>query len=167
MKKYLIVILALGFVLSCKNETKNNTVLEETIQKEISYTSFGEKITVDSALSKETMLTQFKNMKAGDTINTKMVGKINEVCSKKGCWMKLDLGDEKEVMVRFKDYGFFMPLDAKGEVVISGKAFVTETSVEDLRHYAEDAEKSTEEIEAIIKPKLTYAFEAYGVLLKE
>jgi len=40
-------------------------------------------------------------------------------------------------MVRFKDYGFFMPLDASGkEVIVAGKAFVTEVSVADLKHYS-------------------------------
>jgi hypothetical protein len=44
---------------------------------------------------------------------------------------------------------------------------VSETSVEELRHYAEDAGKSQEEIEAITEPKKTYSFVADGVLLKE
>lgn len=166
MKKYLAFLFALSFLMACKNETKNDTVLDETINQEIAYASFGEKIAAEDALSIDQMAMQYKNMKIGDTINTKMLGKINEVCSKKGCWIKLDLGN-KEVMVRFKDYGFFMPLDAKGEVIINGKAFIDETSVNDLRHYAEDARKSKEEIEAITKPELTFAFEADGVLLKE
>ena len=81
--------------------------------------------------------------------------------------MKLDLGNDQEAMVRFKDYGFFMPLNAEGEVIVNGKAFVSETSVEELRHYAEDAGKSAEEIAAITAPKRTYSFEADGVLLKQ
>ena len=80
---------------------------------------------------------------------TKVQGTIKEVCTKKGCWMTLDLGDEKDLMVRFKDYGFFMPLDAKGDVIINGFATISETSVEDLKHYAEDAGASELEIEAI------------------
>ncbi len=166
MKEHLTFLVALSFLMACKNETKNNIVLDETINQEIAYASFGKKIVADSALSIEYMAMQYKNMKIGDTITTKMSAKINEVCSKKGCWMKLNLGDD-EVMVRFKDYGFFMPLNATGEVIINGKAFIDETSVNDLRHYAEDAGKSKEEIEAITKPKLNYAFEADGVLLKE
>ena len=53
--------------------------------------------------------------------------------------MTLDMGNEKDLMVRFKDYGFFMPLDAKGDVIINGFATISETSVDELRHYAEDA----------------------------
>ncbi len=167
MKKYITLLLVAGFLMACKNETKNNTVLDETINEEIAYASFGEKIVADDALTTELMAVQYKSMKIGDTINAKMSAKINEVCSTKGCWMKLDLGDDKEVMVKFKDYGFFMPLNAEGEVIINGKAFIDEMSVNDLRHYAEDAGKSKEEIEAITEPKLTYSFLADGVLLKE
>ena len=79
----------------------------------------------------------------------------------------LDMGDEKDLMVRFKDYGFFMPLDAKGDVIMSGFATISETSVEALKHYAEDAGASEQEIEAIIAPELTYSFEADGVLLAQ
>ena len=62
---------------------------------------------------------------------------------------------------------FKMSKSLKGEVIINGKAFVTEVSVDEQRHYAEDAGKSTEEIAAITKPKRTLSFEADGVLLKE
>jgi hypothetical protein len=79
--------------------------------------------------------------------------------------MTLSTETEKDVMVRFKDYGFFMPLDAKGSVIVNGKAYISETSVEDLKHYAEDAGASEDEIEAIVSPKRTYSFEADGVLL--
>lgn len=104
----------------------------------------------------------------GDTINVKFASKIKEVCSKKGCWMKLPLGDDAETMVRFKDYGFFMPLDSNDrEVIIEGKAFVKETSVKELQHYAEDAGKSKEEIAKITTPKMEFSFEANGVLMKK
>jgi len=61
-----------------------------------------------------------------------------------------------------------MPKNIAGEeVIVNGKAFVTETSVEELRHYAEDAGESEEDIMKITAPKKTYAFMADGVLLKE
>jgi len=165
MKKLLILILVVTFISSCKEEKNNN--IESTQVEDIAYASFGKEIPADGAISASEMYDQYLTMKIGDTIMSKVSAKINEVCSTKGCWMKLDLGDNKEVMVRFKDYGFFMPLNAKGDVVINGKAFVTETSVEELRHYAEDAGKSKEEIIAINKPEKTYAFEADGVLLRK
>ena len=55
----------------------------------------------------------------------------------------------------------------KIELDYEGKAFVKETSVEELKHYAEDAGKSKEEIAKITEPKLEMSFEASGVLMKK
>ncbi len=167
MKK-IILFTALGLAfISCKNETQTTENKVEDIKKEIAYASFGMEINDADALESKRMMEDYKTMKEGDTINSKMKAKIKEVCSAKGCWMTLDMDGENEVMVKFKDYGFFMPLNAEGEVVVNGKAYVSETSVEELRHYAEDAGKSEEEIAAITEPKRTLSFEADGVLLKQ
>ena len=170
--KNIVLILAMALVaFSCKNESKDNSVTTKDVStetsKELAYNSFGMEINDDDALSADRMMTHYNGMKVGDTLNAKMRGTISEVCSKKGCWMKLDMGNDKVVRVTFKDYGFFMPLNATGEVVVNGKAFVSETSVDDLKHYAEDAGKSADEIAAITLLEITYAFEADGVLLKK
>lgn len=170
MKRLLVFAAVLSIALSsCKVEKKGekSTTNDTEVQK-IEYASFGEKITDAEAISADEMRAKFKNLKAGDTLNVKFASTINEVCKKKGCWMKLDLGEEQESMVRFKDYGFFMPLNADAkEVVVNGKAYVTEISVDELQHYAKDAGKSEEEIAQITEPKYTYAFEADGVLIKK
>jgi hypothetical protein len=168
MKKIVqIVVLSLVVLFGCKDaETKKET---EVVKEEVNLNlkAFGEKISEENALTSEEMLAKFNNMNVGDTIQVKFASKINEVCSKKGCWMKLPLGEETETMVRFKDYGFFMPLDSKDrEVIVEGIAFVKETPVDELKHYAEDAGKSAEEIAKITEPKKEYAFEAHGVLMK-
>ena len=165
MKKVLFALLLVAIVFACKNESKTEEVIEES--QEMAYASFGDKIEANGAITASEMAERFNSLSAGDTLITKVSAKINEVCSSKGCWMKLDLGNSDEVMVRFKDYGFFMPLNAEGEVIINGKAYVTETSVDELRHYAEDAGKTAEEIAAITKSEKTFAFEADGVLLKQ
>ena len=154
MKNILALLLIFGLLISCKNETK-----------ELAYSSYGKEITDTDALSSERLMAHFDTMKVGDTLNTKMKGAITEVCSKKGCWMKLDIGNDKIVRVTFKDYGFFMPLDATGEVVVNGIAYIKETSVADLKHYEEDAGKSAKEIAKITEPEVTMSFEADGVLL--
>ncbi|TVZ55877.1 uncharacterized protein DUF4920 [Lutibacter sp. Hel_I_33_5] len=161
--KNLTTLLCLMLMFSCKTEKKEKV---EAPQK-IAYQSFGEKITDTDVLASTKMLEKFNDLKVGDTIDIKFSSKINEVCSKKGCWMKLSLDSTKQTMVRFKDYGFFMPLDSEGsDVIVEGKAFVKETSIDELRHYAEDAGKSKEEIAKIIAPKTTFSFTANGVLLK-
>mgnify|MGYP003736342117 CR=1 FL=1 len=132
------------------------------------YASFGKKITKEGAITKEQMNAKYAKLKKGDTVNVKFVSKINDVCSKKGCWMNLDLGKGEKAFVKFKDYAFFMPLNSAGsEAIVNGKAFVSVESVEELRHYAKDAGKSKAEIEKITKPERSYGFMADGVLIKE
>ena len=92
---------------------------------------------------------------------------ILECCRKKGCWMTIDMGEGKSMRVTFKDYGFFVPLNADGRVAtLKGAASVDTVDVETLRHFAEDAGKSKEEIEAITEPEYELTFEATGVLIK-
>jgi hypothetical protein len=101
-----------------------------------------------------------------DTVHTTLKATVSEVCQAKGCWMTVHDKNSSptEIMVRFKDYGFFVPKDIGGrEVIVEGKAFKSVTSVDELRHYAEDAGKSKEEIEAITTPEETFSFEATGV----
>lgn len=100
-------------------------------------------------------------------VDTKLEGTIEACCAKKGCWMTMPLADGSSMRVRFKDYGFFVPKDAGGKIaVIEGKAFNDTTSVADLRHYAEDAGQSKEEIEKITEPEIAINFEATGVIIK-
>jgi hypothetical protein len=70
-------------------------------------------------------------------------------------------------MVTFKDYGFFVPLESGGKTALmKGIAYYDTISVEMLKHYAEDAGKSEEEIALITEPELAISFEASGVKLK-
>ena len=93
-------------------------------------------------------------------------GKVIEVCQEKGCWMKLERDNGEKLMVKFKDYGFFMPKNIVGkEVILDGEATIKEVSVKQQRHYAEDAGKSKEEIEKIKEPKKELQFVAKGVLV--
>lgn len=65
-------------------------------------------------------------------------GKVRQACQKKGCWMELADGDSKGpgVRVKFKDYGFFVPLDSAGSTVkVEGVVSVTELSEEQAKHY--------------------------------
>jgi len=142
----------------------------ETKDKEVkvAYASFGSKIAADKALSKDEMMKKYASLKKGDTVAVKFKSKIKDVCKKKGCWMSMELPNSKEAFVRFKDYGFFVPLNAdNADAIVSGKAFLDVISVEELKHYAKDGGKSQEEIDKIIAPKITYAFTADGVLIQE
>ncbi len=134
---------------------------------DVSYSSFGDSITADHAISKEDLFSKYESMKEGDTLNLKFSSKINDVCQKKGCWMNVDLGKGQAAFVKFKDYGFFMPLNSKGEeVIINGKAFLSIESIEEQKHYAKDAGKSQAAIDSITSPLKSYSFVADGVLIK-
>lgn len=157
----LVFVLALGFT-ACKTEKK-----EEATKKAETFVSFGDKISADDAISKEEMAKKFDGLQKGDTITVKFITKIDEVCQKKGCWIKVPLDNEKTSFVKFKDYAFFMPFNSAGsEIVLNGKAFKNEVSVKELQHYAKDAGKSEAEINKITEPKVTYSFVADGVLLE-
>lgn len=105
-----------------------------------------------------------KSMQGKESMELKVSGKIVDVCQEKGCWMTVDTGNGNEIRVKFKDYAFFVPKDASGKkTVIEGEAKMETVDVATLKHYAEDAGKSKEEIEAITEPETKLTFVATGV----
>jgi len=110
-----------------------------------------------------------KQLDTQDSLNVVVKAKVSEVCQTKGCWMNLvdnQSQTDEQLFVKFKDYAFFVPKDISGkEVLIEGVAYREETTVDELRHYAEDAGKSAEEIAAITEPVQEKKFMASGVVL--
>ena len=126
---------------------------------------YGEKITTDGAMDIADIPAKLKSTEA---IDTKIKAKIVDVCPKKGCWLKLQVNDSTTAMVKMKDYGFFLPVAAKGKtVVLDGEVKMKTTSVAELKHYAEDAKKSKEEIAAINKPEKEIRVTAKGIVVVE
>lgn len=171
MKKLIFILAVAGALHACKNQETTETaeVPESTPVEEstIAYKSYGDEISAEGVIDSQDLMEKYKAMEVGDTLDLKVVAKVNEVCQNKGCWMKVAMEDE-EAMVRFKDYGFFMPKDIAGkDIIAEGKAFIEEMSVDAQRHYAEDGGATPEEIAAITEPKLTHSFLAHGVLISE
>lgn len=166
--KYIFTFLILfTLIISCKDKAQQPEE-PEVVTEEIAYASFGDKIDDDNVMTTKQMTDTYNSMTVGDTINAKMTATVIEVCQAKGCWMTLNLDNGEEAMVKFKDYAFFMPKDIAGkDVILNGNAYVNEVPVEEQRHYAEDAGKTTEEVAAITEPKKTFSFEADGVLIKQ
>ena len=171
MKKIILLMAIAATTFSCNQEAKeeNDQEAVDTVaaEEEIQTTgNFGEAITEDGAMP-ASELTAF--MEGKDSVDVKVKGSILATCSKKGCWMDIDLGEDQKLKVRFKDYGFFVPKEgAEGKTAIfEGKAYFDTLTVEILQHYAEDDGKSAEEIAAITEPKVSLAFEAKGVIIKE
>lgn len=90
-------------------------------------------------------------------------GPIDSVCKVKGCWVRVGATDEN-VLVRFKDYGFFLPLDASGEIVLEGDLKVEEIPVATLRHYLEDEGRHAEAAK-ITEPQTKVTFLATGAAI--
>lgn len=167
MKRIVLLVIGLSLVVACNSNNKNEEPVVESDNTKLAFQSFGDKITAEGVLSREEIIEKYKNLKPGDSVAVKFTSEVKEVCQNKGCWMKMDMGEE-QAMVRFKDYGFFMPKDIAGQqVIVEGYAFVEEMSVEDQRHFAEDAGKTPEEIAAITTPKRTLSFLSNGVLIPE
>ena len=69
----------------------------------------------------------------------KVSGVIEEVCQMKGCWMTLRNESGSTIRVTFKDYGYFVPKDISGKmVIVQGEAVRETIDEEEARHYAED-----------------------------
>lgn len=132
-------------------------------QTDVSY--HGKKISEKGAIPATQLVTK---MGGKDKMPAKVEGTVEDVCKMKGCWMKVKTGDGQVMRVSFKDYGFFVPKDIVGKtVVLEGTAETTTTPVAELRHYAEDAGKSKEEIEKITQPEKALTFVADGVIVKK
>jgi Domain of unknown function (DUF4920) len=152
---------------SAKKEVSESVAYEAFQKNKGNGKTFGEKVTAKDALTYDQMLAKLSKTEKMD--NVKVMGTVEAVCKAKGCWMNIKSETNKPSMfVKFKDYAFFMPKDIAGKkVVMIGNAFKETTSIEDLRHFAQDEGKSKEEIEKINKPKEEMKFMANGVLILE
>lgn len=151
--KYLLNLFALFFIFSCSTAQMSEDGF------------FGESFSPEKPIGVEELKT---SLVSNDKVDAVVKGKVESVCQKKGCWMNIVSDSGESVFVKFKDYGFFMPLDLAGkEVVMNGYALKEVTSVEELQHYAEDEGLSKEEIEKIQSPKEEYKFMASGVFLAQ
>ena len=157
-----------GFLAACSSEPQKSTSTESTkVESELgNFDAYGEVISPDSAIDATMLVAEMGN---APTYDTKIKGKLVEVCQKKGCWMKIDIGNGETMRVSFKDYGFFVPTDKDlmvgKEVIFQGTAKFEKISVEDQKHYAEDAGESKEAIDAITEEDTNLSFEAVGVLV--
>lgn len=130
------------------------------------YDSYGAVIQPDGAISTTELAS---TMAKADSADVKLQAEVITSCKKKGCWMDVKMPDGSSMKVRFVDYGFFVPTDGlQGKTAIlqgrASKEVITEAM---RRHYAHDAGKSKEEIEAITGDKIELSFLAEGVLIKQ
>jgi len=162
---FFIAFLFTGLMMfqSCNSNPPGATKTVKIEGNKFKGESFGAGITATSYKEYGEVITALEKSKE---VNATFKAIVNEVCQTKGCWMTLSVKNQPEMMVQFQDYGFFMPKGISGkEVLVQGKAFKEITPVDELRHMAEDAGKSKEDIAAITKPKEELKVLATGVLL--
>jgi len=150
MKYIFPIIIVAALMTSCGEDTSG-------------YEYYGDTITAEGAIPASQLIATVGDKQM---MNLKVEGKIESCCQKKGCWTEVFVNDSETVHVTFKDYGFFVPKDAGGKTIImEGVAKYDTTNVDMLKHLAEDAGKSKEEIEKITEPEYELVFEASGVII--
>lgn len=166
MKKIAFFLINVALLSACNNTTNQE---EEKINSEnseitVDYQYYGDTISMDGAVEATEL---FAMMTESDSMNVKVKGTVNGSCKMKGCWMKMDVGDGKEMHVSFKDYGFFVPKNLDGETAtIEGYAKIDTLDVDYLQHLAMDGGKSEEEIAKITEPEVTLTYVATGVIIE-
>lgn len=157
MKKLLFAAFAI-FALSTLNAQPPQVPAEAGAK-------FGKATTADNAVSIEEFVKVMATKEEGKPHEAKIVGVVTEVCQKEGCWIKVQ-SPNGNMMVKMKDHKFAVPVVLNGKkIVIDGVATQTTTSVKQLKHFAEDAGKSKEEIAKITEPKKEIVIQAAGILV--
>ena len=111
MKQFFIFTLVGLSIISCK-ETRSQQEDVATISEEATPSPlnvFGDDFKNETTLTAFELGDIYKNLKVGDTVKVTFEGPVEEVCQAKGCWMTIDVGAVDPVMVKFKDYAFFVP----------------------------------------------------------
>ena len=160
--KYLAITISFFITLSACQNTDSKTSEKAEAKN---YSIYGDSsITLDGAIETEELMTMLEST---DSADVKLTAEVVGVCKMKGCWMDVKVDDSTTMLVRFKDYGFFVPTSGvEGKTaILQGEATYETLEVEQVRHYAEDAGKSKEEIELITEPEYIFSFTASGVII--
>ena len=99
-----ISLLFLAVILISCNNTNENPILNSKSESQ-SYKFYGKVISQDSIKNLEVEKESLMNT---GIKSSKISGRIVETCSKKGCWMTLDTGEDT-LFIKFRDYAFFVP----------------------------------------------------------
>ena len=163
----LLILSILSAALTLSGESRAQDQKPQKLNPEV-YDHFGTGITTG-----EKPLSLAEALKASAKLANKTIrlqAPITAVCQTKGCWMNLgkpDANGNPPVFVKFKDYGFFMPKDSSGRTaIVEGTMTVKQETVEETKHYLEDAGKP-EEAKKVTQGRKILRFMASGVAIKK
>lgn len=155
MKGILTVIAALSLSVASYAQDKGNF--------------YGEKFEQKTPVEVPAFMKTMKDIK-GTTLkiyDIQVKGTIEEVCQSAGCWIRLKNTEGEHVFVKFKNH-FTIPMDLAGSgAIVHGVASKKIISVDDQKHYAEDAGKTADEIAKITAPKEEVRIDASGIWIQK
>lgn len=169
-----LVYLSIVVFISCNSATNKGVVdfdnggdnYAEVIGQDQNGYFYGSMFNIEQEVPFTQMIRQLHTQ---DTVYVTVSGYVESVCQAKGCWANFVEDKDRSsasLFVKFKDYSFFLPLNAAGKAItLTGKAFKEVTTIQDLKHYAEDAGKTQEEINSITVPKEELKFIASGAYM--
>jgi len=155
MKRAALIIVISLFVLACTSEKSSNVQVNK-------WKNYGF-VKVDSVDAKNLQDLQQAYANGYDEPFT-VSATIEEICKAEGCWIQVQLPNSNSIRVSFKNH-FKIPTSTplNTRVWFHGIPTIDTLSVEDLKHYAEDAGESKEFIEGIKTEEIEYGFEADGI----
>lgn len=143
------VVILLGLLISCASLKNEYGIV---------------KVDETSAINVAELVARMDKSMDPQTVTIK--APLSAVCQNAGCWVQVPKPDGKPLMVRFKNHFTIPPATPTGtESFIHGVAYWDTVSVKALRHFAEDAGKSLEEINKITQPEYKLNFEGDGIKL--
>jgi hypothetical protein len=167
MKQIIFVLLFISSFYACnsnKTAENNDATASDSAKKEMHY---GIAMQFDEATPVADMAAKVKTERQ---FNGNVTGVITAVCKHAGCWADLDCGNGQTIKILFRNADsteFSIDKNAIGRTLTAhGIGFLDTTSVEKLKHYAEDDEKSKEEIAKITEPEIVVGFRADAAMLK-
>jgi hypothetical protein len=168
MKNLILLFAAATISFASCNSTATN---DKKIDKDSTATAtnfFGKQFENNNAIAVSGAVAQIN---AGKEFKGIVEGRIMDVCQAKGCWANLELPAGQTIKVLFRDANgdeFGIDKNSKGKMIdVNGIGYMDTTSVEMLKHYAEDEGASKEEIAKIKTPEIKPVFNASGAFIKQ
>lgn len=162
---FCLVLLTFAACNQKATETSAEKLQEANITLAENQKPFGAAISPKGAIDVAQLSSKVKGT---DPVKIKVKGEVEAVCEVKGCWMRIAQEGKDGMLVRFKDYGFFVPMDIHGKTAImEGIAQLDTTDVETLKHFAEDEGLPQAEIDKITEPEIDIVFMADGVIIED
>ena len=127
-------------------------------------TLYGKKFDTKTAIPAEALAQRMGDQKE---MPVTVRGTIAEVCQSAGCWITLKNENGENLFVKIKEHEFSIPKDMAGHrAIVKGTAVRKTVSIEEQKHYAEDAGKSEADIAAIKEPKTEIRINAAAMVIE-